>query len=56
MKGELDQNLSGNEVYYTACSFLVIFKNSCCKLHCQKGFNLFLFAYKSLASLASRVS
>ena len=28
--------LSGNEVYYTACSLLVIFKNSCSKLHRQK--------------------
>ena len=27
---------SGSEVYYTACSLLVILKNSCSKLHCQK--------------------
>ena len=28
--------LDGNEIYYTACSLLVILKNSCSKLHCQK--------------------
>ena len=28
--------LSGDEVYYTACSLLVVLKNSCSKLHCQK--------------------
>ena len=38
--------LSGNEVYYTACSSLVILKNSCSKLHCQKGFKLKPFFYK----------
>ena len=27
--------LSGNEVYYTACSLLVIFKNSRSELQCQ---------------------
>ena len=27
---------SGNEVYYSACSVLVILKNSCSQLHCQK--------------------
>jgi len=25
------------EVYYTACSLLVILKKMCSKLHCQKG-------------------
>ena len=38
--------LSGNEVYYTACSLLVISKKSSSKLHCQKGFNFILFSYK----------
>jgi hypothetical protein len=36
MKRESNQNFSGNEVYYTACSLLVISKNSCSKLHCEK--------------------
>ena len=35
--------LSGNEVYYTASSLLVIFKNSCSKFHFQKGFDYSLF-------------
>ena len=37
---------SGNEVYYAACSLLVIFKNLCSKLHCQTGFNLIPFSSK----------
>ena len=32
---ELSMKLFGNEVYHTACSLLVILKNSCIKLHCQ---------------------
>ena len=32
----IKSNLPGNEVYYTACSFLVILKNSCSDLRCQK--------------------
>ena len=43
MKRELNRNLPGNEVYHTACSLLVIFKNSCRELHCQKSFSLILF-------------
>jgi hypothetical protein len=35
-KRELDSNLSGDEVYYTACSLPVIVKNLCSKLRCQK--------------------
>jgi len=46
MKMDLNRNLSGNEVYTTACSFLVIMKNLCSKLHCQKAFNLNPFSYK----------
>ena len=37
MKREFNQNLSGNEGYYTACSSPVISNNSCSKLHCQKA-------------------
>ena len=48
MKRERNVNLSGNEVYHTACSLLVIFKNSCSELHCQKGFDLTLFSCKIL--------
>ena len=47
MKRKLDQNLSGNEVYYTECSLRVILKNSCIQLHCHKGFNLILFSCKT---------
>jgi len=45
IKRSLNQNLAGNQVYYTACSSLVI-NNSCSKLHCQKDFNLILVSYK----------
>jgi hypothetical protein len=37
--------LSGNEVYYTAWHLLVILKNSCCKVHCQKYSNVVLFSH-----------
>ena len=46
MKEVLNQNLSGNEVYYTAYSLLVILKNFCSTLHCQKVFDLIPFSYK----------
>ena len=46
MKRELNQNLSGNEVYDTAFSLLVILKNSCSKLHRQKSFDLLLLSSK----------
>ena len=39
---------SGNEVYYTSSSLLVIFKYSCGKLHCQKFFKSKSFPYKIL--------
>jgi hypothetical protein len=39
-------NLSGNELYHTACSVLVILKNLCSKLHSQTGFNFILFSLK----------
>ena len=53
MKRDLNQNLSGNEVYYTACFLLVILNNSYSKPHCQKGFNLNPFSYKSANPPAS---
>jgi hypothetical protein len=47
---ESNENISGNEVYYTnALMFLV--KNILCKnVHCQKGFNLIPFSYKPARS------
>jgi len=39
-------NLSGNEVHYSACSLLLTLKNSCSKVHCQKGINLIFFSYE----------
>jgi len=47
MERELNLNLSGSEVYYTACSLPVISINSCSELHRQKGFNRFIFLYKT---------
>ena len=46
-----NSNLSGNEVYCTACCLLVMLKNSCSKLHRWKGFNLILFSSKIFNSL-----
>ena len=37
MKRESKIQHDGNEVYYTACSLLVMRKHSCSKLRCQKG-------------------
>ena len=54
MKRELNSDLSGNEVYYTACYLLVIFKHSCSKLHCQKGLNLILVSYKTALDAKQR--
>ena len=39
MERELNENLCGNEVYYTACSLLVILKKSCSKFRCQRDFD-----------------
>jgi len=39
--------LSGNEVYYTNALLLLIKNMLCSKLHCQKGFELKLFLYKT---------
>ena len=46
MKRDLNQNLSGSEVYYTASFSLVVLKNSCSKLDSQKDFNLIVCSYK----------
>jgi len=43
--------LSGHEGHYTACSVLVIFKNSCCKLHCRKVLIRSSFYISLLSSL-----
>ena len=45
-KSDLNQNLSGYEVNYAACSFPEIFKNSWSKLDWQEGFNLIAFSYQ----------
>jgi len=47
VKKDLNLNLSGNRIYCTACFFLVISKNSCSKLHGQRGFNLIIFSYRT---------
>ena len=46
MKRELNQNKTGNEVYYTACYLLVLLKNSSGKRHCQRGFNSIPISYQ----------
>ena len=43
MRREASQNLSGNEGYYIVCSLLAILKNSCSRLHHQKGLIQFSF-------------
>ena len=43
---EFKLKLPCDKVYYTACSSPVMLKNSCSKLHCQKGFDLIAFSYK----------
>ena len=48
-------HFSGSESYYTACSLLVILKNSRSKLDCQQGFNLNPFSYKIRANKSKRV-
>ena len=46
MERGLNQNLSGDEFYCTACSVLVILKNVGGEPHCQKGFHLNPVSYK----------
>jgi hypothetical protein len=50
----IQSKLSGNEVYYTACSLPMILTNSCSKLHRKKGFNLVPFSYELLARVVRR--
>ena len=50
MKRESNSNLSGNELYYTNCSILLVKNMLCRELHCQKGFNLILFSYSTVMS------
>ena len=46
----IKSKLSGNEVYYTACSLQVLSENSCSKFHCQKVLIVFSFHIRSCAS------
>jgi len=46
MKRRIHANLSGNEVYDTACPLQVILENSCSQPLCLKDFPLILFLYK----------
>ena len=41
-----NSDLSGHEVYYTACSLPATSKILCGKPHRQKGFDLILFSHK----------
>jgi len=49
-KKAFELRFSGNKVYDTACSLLVILKNSCSKLHCQRVLSLKASHTKSLPS------
>ena len=55
MNRDLNQNLSGHQVYYRACCLLVTLKNTCSKLHCQKGFDFILFSYTGVHHWCRRV-
>ena len=46
MKREVNQNVSGDEVYYTNSLISLVKNMLCSRLHCQKGFNLIPFLYK----------
>jgi len=43
-ENSLNLKLSCNKVYYTACSLLVMYKNSCSKPHCRDGFDSIPFS------------
>ena len=45
MKRELNQNLSGNEVYHTNSLILPVNNMLCGTFHCESGFSLNLFSY-----------
>ena len=49
VRPSMHYSLSGAEVYYTACSVLVMLMNPCGKLHCQRGFDLAFFSCKKVA-------
>ena len=51
-KGELNQSLSGSEVYFTHSVILLVKNLLCSKLHCQKDFNSILSLYKILRGCA----
>ena len=53
----VEQNLSGDEIYYTSCLILLV-KNMLCSsnIHCMKGFNLILFSYKICVDMKVRAS
>ena len=51
IENSFNSKLYGDEVYYSACSFLVISKNSYGKLHCQESLNLISFHIRSGAGL-----
>ena len=43
-KRDLNQNLSGDEVYYKKSLTLLVKNMLCSKLYCQRGFDLILLA------------
>ena len=51
MKRELDQNPSGDKVYYTNSLTLLVKNMLCSKLHDQKSLNSISFSYKFEAAM-----
>ena len=51
MKRGSNENLSGDEVYYTISLILLVKNMPCSKPRCQKGFDLIAFQYKILTHL-----
>ena len=54
MKRILDQKRSGNEVYFTNSSILLVKNMLCSNLHCRKGFDLIILSNRSRVEAASR--
>ena len=54
MKRESNQNLSGNEVYYTNSLILLVKHMLCSILDYSKGFDFISFSYKSLTAVGAR--
>ena len=50
IKRELNQNLSGDEVYYANSLILLVINMLCSKLHYQEGFNPILFLCRIFSS------